>query len=165
MGDIEYVHYVWSYISSAETEWWYRRTRHVLEAPEPMLYRFLRPFGGTQADDVLHRLFPYRPFDLTETDIDDFVYFYDNGWRGYDFARHPSFSDAGLLEHLTFSIYQRDEAVPTIDIDLLRCGSAVVESIDFSGSSADDPDAADDEVRVYYYGCDDFELPAKLPKL
>ena len=52
----------------------------------------------------------------------------------------------------------KDELVATIDIDVLRCGGAVVESIDFSPSPSD-------EVRVYYYGCDDFELPAELPEL
>lgn len=98
---------------------------------------------------------------MTETDIDDFSYDYE-AWSAYEFARRPSFSDPGLLERLTLSLKQ--QALATIEIDVLRCGGAVVESIDFSGSSAD-PNAADDEVRVYYYGCDDFELPAKLPKL
>ena len=117
-----------------------------------------KPFELTESD-------LYGPFDLTESDIDDFSYEYERSTRdvyGYGFAKHPSFSEDGLFEHLTISM-SKDELVATIDIDVLRCGGAVIESIDLSSPSSTNGD--DDEVRVYYYGCDDFELPAELPDL
>jgi len=116
--------------------------------------------------EVPNRLFPYQPFELTENDIDDFAYEYPLGGYSYDFERRVRFSDEGLLEHLTLSV--RDvplgnsaprEPVPlTLDLDVQRCGGVVIETADFSHTTSGD------EASVYYYGCDDFELPDPLPE-
>jgi hypothetical protein len=121
------------------------------------------PFGNPWAPNFTRhplaspdRLFPYEPLDLTEADIDDFSYDLAVDSTPLTLARSVSFSDAGLLEHLTLSL-----SVQTIDIDVLRCGGVVLEDIDFLHESNL---RIKDEVLVYYYGCDDFVLPP-LPRL
>jgi len=108
--------------------------------------------------DWFRSVLPYRAFDLTEADIDDFSYSVSAPSGDYDFARRVTFSDDGLLEHLTLSF--SSSSAKTVDIDTLRCGGGVaIETTEFS----DAPDR--EETRVYYYGCDDFELPTRLPTL
>lgn len=96
-----------------------------------------------------HRTFPYRPLDLTEADIDDFSY----DAVDTTFERLVSFSDEGLLEHLSLS-FDDEYGTKTVEIDNLHCGGVVLETVDFNAWGLRD------EVIVYYYGCDDFVLPA-----
>lgn len=92
------------------------------------------------AVSVPDNLFPYAPFDLTEADIDDFSY--------EGLARQVSFGDDGRLERVTASWGSR-----VSEFSVLRCGSAVVETTDVP------EEFGDDDVKIYYYGCDDFVLP------
>ena len=135
------------YIDGIKFEHYSRRTRHPFSAK-----------GG---------MFPYRPFDLTKDDIDDFSYdfvAFRDGPASHEiaFERNVSFSDAGLLEHVTFSFGVSTPS--TVDVDVLRCGGVVLESTDFSDDGPPNLAYELDETIVYYYGCDDFVLPT-LPNL
>lgn len=100
---------------------------------------------------VPSRVFPYRPFDLGPAAIADFSY----EFRNVPFARNVAFSDDNLLEHVTFSCGSQCQG----ELDILRCGGVTIETT--TGSSVD---LRIDETNVFYYGCDDFVLPA-LPEL
>ena len=97
---------------------------------------------------------PYRPYDLTSDVIGDFSYTYVD----IPFSRHVAFSDEGLLEHLTIEWWTASK----LEIDTQRCGGVVVENYEEFG---DWPSDYQRGVTVYYYGCDDFVLPAPLPEL
>lgn len=153
VGDVQYRRPVTRDVPKPMAGWFPRTLHHTIEQ---------RSWPLENGIHAIHT-FPYRPFELTETDIDEFSYDYERRGVVYSFARHPSFAADGRLEHLTLSANEREAS--SMEIDVLRCGGAVVESIDFSQDPEDALYDADDEVRIYYYGCDDFELPTTLPEL
>jgi len=104
--------------------------------------------------EVPERMFPYEPLDLSEADVADFSYAYSS----YDFTRQARFADDGSLEHLSFSWQFPGGAHHTCEFDVLRCGGVVVETTQI------DEQLFNDDVKIYYYGCDDFVLP-ELPEL
>lgn len=101
---------------------------------------FFRPAVSVPDD-----MFPFEPVELTDDGIDTFHY--------ETLARRARFDEAGRLEHLGL-----EWGSFVSGFDVLRCGGAVVET-----TTVPEEFEAED-VRVYYYGCDDFVLP-ELPDL
>lgn len=112
-----------------------------------------RPEATAASIDPARALRRYGPYELTEDVIRDFSYTYSD----IPFSRQVTFSQEGLLEHLTLSWGPESR----LELDTLRCGGVVLETVRRTDPYEDDSE----EVTVYYYGCDDFVLPSPLPEL
>lgn len=95
----------------------------------------------------------FGPYAVSQGEVDSFSFAY----HGYSFDRAVTFADDGLLEHLVAE-WSGPEDPGSVELRSQRCDGVVLETVRTTRWND-----SDTEVSYYYYGCDDFVLPAAPP--